>query len=185
MRHTIITSVAIVALAVGLHAQATTTKAKEAAGAAEYTTEQMTGEVVLIEGNSLYVKMQSGKYRVFNVPPGRQFIIDGQARLIGELKPGTILTATVVTKNQPVTVRTTTALNGTVSWVAGNYVVLTLENGENREYTVPESYRFTVSGKPATVYELKKGMKVSGTKIVAEPQTEISTQTVVTGKAPK
>ena len=42
-----------------------------------------------------------------------------------------------------------------------------------------------VEGKPATVHELKPGMKVSATKIVEEPQTEISTETVITGKAPK
>ena len=75
--------------------------------------------------------------------------------------------------------------NGTVWYVSGNYVVVTLENGENREYTVPASYKFVVNGKPASVSELRKGMKVSGTKIVAEPRTEIATQTVITGKAPK
>ena len=40
----------------------------------------------------------------------------------------------------PVTVRTTSTLNGTVWWAQGNYVVLTLENGENKEYQVPESF---------------------------------------------
>jgi hypothetical protein len=71
-------------------------------------------------------------------------------------------------------------------WYAqGNYVVLTLENGENKEYKVPESFRFNVEGKPASVHELKKGMKVTATKIVEEPQTEISSETAITGKAPK
>ena len=64
-------------------------------------------------------------------------------------------------------------------------MVLTLANGENREFNVPESFQFTVSGKPATVNELRKGMKVSATKIVAEPQTEISEKVMVTGSAPK
>ena len=122
---------------------------------------------------------------VFNVQPGREFVIDGQTQHIGDLKPGTMLTATVTTKNQSVTVRTTSALNGTVWWVQGNYVILTLENGENKEYTVPESFKFMVEGKPASVSELKTGMKVSATKIVEEPQTEISSKTVITGKAPK
>jgi len=106
-------------------------------------------------------------------------------RLIADLKPGTVLTGTIVKKVTPVTVRTTSTLNGTVWWAQGDYVVLTLENGEQKEYKVPASFKFMVEGKPATVHELKQGMKVSATKIVEEPQTELSTETVITGKAPK
>ena len=81
--------------------------------------------------------------------------------------------------------RTTTVTNGTVWFASGNYVILTLASGENREYNVPASFRFVVEGKPAAVTDLRKGMKVSGEKIVEEPRTEISTKTVITGKAPK
>ena len=112
-------------------------------------------------------------------------MIDGQAKHIADLKPGTVLTGTIVKKVTPVTVRTTSTLNGTVWWAQGDYVVLTLENGEQKEYKVPASFKFMVEGKPATVQELKQGMKVSATKIVEEPQTELSTETVITGKAPK
>jgi hypothetical protein len=169
-----------------LHAQVATTKTTEAAGAAKVTTSQITGEVVGIEGNRLLARLQpSGVYQFFNVQPGREFIIDGQKKLIGDIKPGTVLTATVTTTDQPLTTRTTTVTNGTVWWVQGNYVVLTFPDGENKAYTVPESYRFVVDGKPATVADLKKGMRVSGTKIVSEPQRDISTTTTVTGKAPK
>ena len=72
--------------------------------------------------------------------------------------------------------------SGTVS---GNYVILTQENGENHEYTVPATFKFMVEGKPASVSELRKGMKVSASKIVEEQHTEISTQGYITGKAPK
>jgi len=42
-----------------------------------------------------------------------------------------------------------------------------------------------VEEKAASVNELKPAMKVTATKIVEEPETEFSTATVVTGKAPK
>jgi hypothetical protein len=42
-----------------------------------------------------------------------------------------------------------------------------------------------VEGKPAAVSELKRGMKVSATKIVEEPHTELASNTVITGKSPK
>ena len=96
-----------------------------------------------------------------------------------------VLTASVITRTQPITVRTTTVTNGTVWYVQGNLVILTLANGQSREYVIPEGFTFIVDGKPASVKELRKGMKVSGTKVVEEPTTEISEQTVVTGKSPK
>ena len=67
----------------------------------------------------------------------------------------------------------------------GNYAIITLENGENREYNVPDGFTFTAEGKPATMKDLRKGMKVSATKIVSEPTTEITSTTVVTGRSPK
>ena len=175
-----------VVMAAGLQAQTSTTKTKEPAGPAKVVTSTLTGEVALTEGNQLLVRMkQSGRYRYFSLKPGQQFIIDGQPKLIGDLKPGTTLTATIYTTTQSVTVRTTSMLSGTVWYVSGNYVILTLANGENHEYNVPPSFKFVVEGKPASVDELRKGMKVSATKIVEEPHTEISTQGYITGKAPK
>lgn len=174
---------ALLITAGGLQAQVTQ-KTDAVKGAAQVTTEQMTGEVVWVQGNTLVAKMlPRGYYAVFNVKPGREFMIDGQTRHIGDLKPGTVLTATVTTTTQPVTVRTISSLTGKVWWVQGNYVVLTLANGENKEYNVPESFKFIVQGKPASVGELKVGMDVSATKIVEEPHTEISETTVITGKS--
>jgi hypothetical protein len=186
-RHFIMTGVAVLlASAVGLRAQTTTSNVTQAAGDAKVSTEQITGEVALVEGNRLVVKLlPQGVFRYFDIPPGRQFIVDGQTRLISDLRPGTVLTATATTTTQPVVVRTTTVTNGTVWYVSGNYVILTLASGENREYVVPPTFRFMVEGKPASVADLRKGMKVSGEKVIEEPRTEISTKTVITGKAPK
>ncbi len=189
MRHrTIITGTALLALLAGpgvLCAQAQTTTQKTK-GSIHVESTRMTGVVDWIQGNTLVVKMRPhGEYRVFIVPADREFDIDGQIKHVGDIKRGTVLTATVLTTTQPVTVRTTSSLSGTVAWVQGNYVVLTLENGENHEYHVPASFKFVVDGKPASVAELKQGMKVSATKIVEQPHTELSSKMTVTGTAPK
>ncbi len=185
-RQTITTGLAVMTLAALVHGQATSKKEKVPGAASHEVTAKMTGEVVWVQGNWLAAKMQpNGRLSIFNVQPGREFTIDGQTKHVADLKPGTVLTATVITTTQPVTVRTTSSLTGTVWYASGNYVILMLESGENKEYHVPESFRFIVEGKPASVHELKQGMKVSATKIVEEPRTEISTQTTITGKAPK
>ena len=180
-RRGIMICVAVFAMATGLGAQTT----KEA-GKPEVTTEQITGEVVLVDKNVLLARMQpSGQYRMFNIQPSQQFVVDGKSKRLSDLTPGTFLTATAITTTQPITVRTMTVTNGTVWYVQGNYVIITLENGQNREYTVPESFTFTAEGKHATVKDLRKGMKVSATKIVAEPTAEISKEIVITGKSPQ
>jgi hypothetical protein len=184
-RQVIMTSAVFLTMTGGAYAQATS-QTEKVAGEAKVETVKMTGEVAWVQGDWLFAKMQPlGNYSLFNVKPGREFMIDGQIKHISELKPGTVLTGMITTKTTPVTLRTTSTLNGTVWYSQGNYVVLTLANGENREYHVPESFKFMVEGKPASVNELKPGMKVTATKITEEPQTEISTQTQITGKAPR
>lgn len=185
-RQTITTALAVMTLAVVVHGQVTSKKEEVPGAASKEVTAKVTGEVVWVQGNWLAAKLApDGRLSVFNVQPGREFMIDGQVKYIGDLKAGTVLSATVITTTQPVTVRTTSSLNGTVWYASGDYVILTLENGENKSYKVPESFRFNVNGKPASVNELRQGMKVTATKIVEEPYTEMSTNTTITGKAPK
>ena len=186
LRRVLITAAGVMILTAGPLAQGA--KTTTPSGAAKVTTSQMTGEVVLVDGNNLLVRMTpSGQYRIFNVEPTRQVMIDGQPRTVRELTPGTILTATITTTEQPVTDRTATVTNGTVWFVdkARNHLIVTLDNGENRSYDVPQGFKFTVEGRPATIEDLRQGMKLSATKMVATPRTEMSKTTVVTGKAPK
>ena len=109
----------------------------------------MTGDVVTVDGTNLLVKMQpGGELRFFNVPPGRQFMIDGQNKLVGDLKPGTHLTAMVITKTQPLTVRTMSTISGTVWHAQGNYVILTLSNGRAASSTSPSPTGSPSTGSP-------------------------------------
>ena len=165
------------------HAQATT---RHAAGTATETKSQISGEVLYVEGNTLVCKMQpGGESRQFNVPPERKFIIDGQAKTVADLKPGTMLTATVTTKNQDVRVRTLSVVKGTVWWKEGNTVILTLDNGENRQFNVSDSLMVDVDGKKTPIKDVKKGTKIVASKMVEEPETVITSDVTVTGTAPK
>jgi len=155
-------------------------------GKTSVTTEQLKGTVEYVEGNHLVVRTADGNIREFNVPESRKFTIDGRDVTVHDLKRGTRLSATVTTTTTSVTDRTTTVGTGTVWWVAGKTVIITLPNGENRTYTVEDSFKFNVEGnKTANVSDLKKGMKISAEKIVEEPRTEIVSNTVVTGQAPR
>ena len=187
---TVLTGIAIgsvVVLMTGVAQQKLPETTKESIRSkASVTTEQLHGTVEYVEGNDLVVRMTDGSIREFNVPESRKFTIDGRDLTVHDLKRGTKLSATVTTTMTPVTDRTTTVGMGTVWWVAGKTVIITLPNGENRTYTVKDDYRFNVEGnKNATVSDLKKGMKISAERIVEEPRTEIVSNTVVTGQAPR
>ena len=128
-------AVGVVLLSAGTAAAQTTSKTTET-GTAQFTVAQVSGEVVAVDDNYVLVKIRpSGVQRWFSVSPDRKFIIDGQPKTVSQLAPGTMLTATAVTKTLPVTVRTTTITNGTVLNVTGRTLSVRLENGERRSYT--------------------------------------------------
>jgi len=144
---------------------------------------QITCEVVQVDGNYLLVKLESGEVRVFNVDPERKFIVDGVPLSVGQLKPGTVLTATFDTK-PPVGAPVDT-VTGKVWYASGSTVILTLPDGTNKSYKVPPSFQFIVGDQPATVNDLRKGMKVTAHRIPEPPAMEICYDIEITGTARK
>ena len=166
-------------------AQATQTKETVAGGAAKVKTSQVKGELVAKGSNWLIAKDAAGNYRLYSVQPGRKAIVDGVAKTLDQLQLGTMLTSTATTTETPLVNRTTTITQGTVFWAAPKSIIVTLENGENKQYEVPSDFKFDVDGKKLSAMELRPGMKVTGTKIVEEPVNLITHDVLVTGVAPK
>jgi RNase P/RNase MRP subunit p29 len=170
-------------LAVTAAAQTSTTE--RIAGSASHSTTHLSGVVVTAEGNTLVAKMPNGELRTFNVKESTKFVIDGRETAVRDLKPGTSLSATMITTTTPITERTTSSLTGTVWYVAGNTVILTLPDGTNKMYKAQPHFKFTVDGREAEVSDLRKGMRIAAKKIVEEPVSEVASNTTVTGSAPK
>ncbi len=178
-------AVAALSLAAGAAAQPTSTSGT-VPGAAKVTTTQLQGEVAYIQGDYLIAKMiPSGDFRLFQLRPGKTATIDGVVVPLNQAKIGTMLTANVTVTETPVTDRTVTTLKGTVWHASPTSVILTLENGENRQYDVPQGLKFDVDGQMKEAMELRPGMKVTATKVVEVPRTEIREDNVVTGVGPK
>jgi hypothetical protein len=166
-------------------AQATQTKETVPGGPASAKTVQVKGELVAKGSNWLIAKDPAGFYKVYAVQPGRKAIVDGVPTTLDQLKLGTMLTSTATTTETPLVDRTTTITQGTVFWAAPTSIIVTLDNGENRQYEVPEGFKFNVEGKQLEAMELRPGMKLTGTKIVEQPRVVITHDVVVTGTAPK
>jgi hypothetical protein len=155
-------------------------------GAPKVTKSQLKGEVAYIQGDYLIAKMSpGGNYRLFQLKQGKTATIDGVVMPLNKAPIGTVLTAEVTVTETPIVDRTTTTLKGKI-WVSSpTSVIVTLENGENRQYDVPKGFMFDVDGRKVEAMELRPGMNLTATKIVESPRTEIATDAVVTGVGPK
>jgi hypothetical protein len=173
------------AFALSMSAQVKT-ETTTSAGQASHETTVERAEVVHVSGNDLVVKMEDGTIRhIANVPESARVTVDGQELGIHSLKPGMKLQRTITVTTTPQTVTTVQTVTGKVWHVnPPNTVVLTLEDGTNQQFKIPKDQKFMVDGQETDAWGLKKGMKISATKIVEEPVTSISEHRRLTGNMP-
>ena len=178
----LIIGLATLCLAATASAQPTQSTQKVATGTPKVKAMQLKGVVVAVKGNHLVARMlPSNEYRLFITKPGQTATIDGAVTPMTNLAVGTVLTASVAIMETPVVDRTVATLTGTV-WHAGpTTVILTLANGENRQYDVPAGMKFNVDGAMKEAMDLRPGMKVTATKVVESPRMELATDSVITG----
>ena len=166
-------------------AQVKTTTATET-GQPMQTIQVERGEVWYVSGNDLVVKMEDGTLRNFmNVPDDVRATVDGKQLSVRELKPGMKLQRTISTTVTPALITTVQTITGTVFFVSPpKSVILTLEDGTNQQFDIPNGQMFEVQGKTVDAFGLKKGMKVSAAKIIQTPATMTAQQRSVTGNMP-
>jgi hypothetical protein len=144
------------------------------------------GEVVLVRGNDLVVKMQDGAIRHFpNVPESARVTVEGRQLGIHDLTPGMKLERTITVTTTPKTVTTVQTVTGKVWHITPpRSVILTMEDGTNQQFQIPKDQKFNVDGRETDAWGLKKGMKVSATKIVEVPEVHVQREQRVSGTMP-
>jgi len=181
----LVTGAACLAFTMSARAQVQT-ETNTTAGQATKQVKVEHATVVAVSGNDLVVKMDDGTLRhIANVPESARVTVDGQQLGIHDLKPGMTLQRTITTTTTPKVITTTQSVTGTVWHVQPpNSVILTLEDGKNQEFKIPKGQKFNVNGQMTDAFGLKKGMKVSATKVVEEPITVVDQQRKLTGQLP-
>jgi hypothetical protein len=161
----------------------TTTTIKH--GQASFDTQVRNAEVVYVEGNDLVLKLEDGKVEHLVVPNSDRFTIDGNDVSVGQLTTGTKLTQTITTTTAPRYVSTVRTLKGKVWHVNAHAstVVLTLPEGTNQSYKIPNHAKITVGGEPKTVFDLRKGMNLEATIVTDDTHTVIERNKSVVGEA--
>ena len=144
------------------------------------------GEVVHVSGNDVVVKMEDGSLRDFHhVSEGARVNVDGKELGVHDLKPGMKLQKTITVTTTPQTITTVKKVTGKIFHVnPPNKVILSLEDGTNQQFTIPEGQKFNIDGQELDAFHLKKGMKITATKVIEEPVTTSQQQTQLTGSMP-
>lgn len=154
-------------------------------GAATTQTKVERGEAIYVSGNSLVVRMENGEIRHFNVPDNVTVTVDGKELTVHDLKPGMKLQRTITTTTTPKTITTVRTVQGTV-WnvMPPTSVILTLEDGKNKQFKIPSGQKFMVDGRETDAFGLKKGMKISASAVTEVPETVVAQQIKRTGIMP-
>lgn len=176
----------VVALFVTAATAQVKTETTKSQGQATVQTHVERGEVVYVSGNDVVVKMENGEIRNFpNVPESARVAVNGQQLSVHDLKPGMKLERTITTTTTPETITTVKTVTGTIHHISPpSTVILTLEDGTNEKFTIPRGQKFNVDGNEKDAWGLRKGMKVSATKIVTEPSQSVAQSSHTTGQMP-
>jgi hypothetical protein len=173
------------AFTLSLGAQVQTQSSEQTTGSAKTVTVEK-GEVVYVSGNDLVVKMADGTIRHFpNVPESARATVDGKELGIHDLKPGMHLQRTITTTNTSKMMTTVQSVTGTV-WKVNPplSVILTLEDGKNQQFKIPKGQKFNIDGQTVDAWGLKKGMRISATRVVEAPVDVVTQQAKLTGTMP-
>lgn len=143
-------------------------------------------EVVYVNGNDVVLRMEDGTIRHLpNVPDSAHATVNGKDIGVHDLKVGMKLEHTITTTTTPKLVTTVQSVTGKVWHVSPpSSVILTLEDGSNQKFKIPKDQKFNVDGKMVDAWGLKKGMRISATKVVEEPVTEVNIHKQITGTEP-
>ena len=89
----------------------------------------------------------------------------------------------VSTTSQTGTAKVTTDVTrGKVAYVSGNLLVVKLDNGQVRDFTVPAGTKFNVDGKDLTINQLQPGMTLTRTITTTTVPKTVTTVRTIEGK---
>jgi hypothetical protein len=144
------------------------------------------GEIVYVSGNDVVVRMEDGSLRdFFNVPDSVTMNVDGRHLNVHQLKPGMKVERQTITTSTPRVITKVETVTGKVWHVTPpSTVILTLEDGSNQSFKIPNGQKFTINGEETDAFGLKKGMVVSAQRITEVPETVITQQVKRTGTMP-
>ncbi len=164
------------ALSLTASGQVQTTTKTTPEGAPTRSVKVERGTIVYVSGNTVVVKAEDGTLRHFNnVPDSTTVTVDGKQLNVHQLQPGMIVERQTITTTTPKIITTIKTVSGTVWYVnPPNSVILTMENGKNQSFKIPNGQKFTVNGQVTDAFGLRKGMMVDAQQVIEQPATVVA-----------
>jgi hypothetical protein len=185
MRRLLVGGALCVAFCLPAFAQVQSTETVEH-GAATHQVEIQRGEIVYVSGNDVVIKMENGELRHFNnVPDSVTVTVDGRQLNVHQVKPGMKVEKQTITTTTPRVVTKVETVTGKVWQVSPpNSVILTLEDGTNQRFKIPNGQKFNINGTDTDAFGLRKGMVVSAQRVTEVPETVVTQEVKRTGVMP-
>ncbi len=166
--------------------QVETTTKSAVAGAASHSVKVERGTVVYVSGNSLVVKAEDGTLRHFdNIPDSVTVNVGGKQLNVHQLQPGMTVERETITTTTPKMITTIKTVTGTV-WAVSppTTVILTMEDGKNKRFKIPNGQKFMVNGQETDAFGLRKGMQVNAQQVTEQPEEVVTQQIKRSGTMP-
>jgi len=185
MRRLLIGGALCVALCLPAFAQVQSSETAEH-GTPTHQVEIQRGEIVYVSGNDVVIKMENGELRHFNnVPDSVTVTVDGQQLNVHQVRPGMKVEKQTITTTTPRVVTKVETVTGKVWQVSPpNSVILTLEDGTNQRFKIPNGQKFNINGTETDAFGLRKGMVVSAQRVTEVPETVVTQEVKRTGVMP-
>jgi hypothetical protein len=183
LTHLVATGIACISFSLAMNAQIKTETSTTHGPATEVVSVDR-GEVVYASGSDLVLRKDNGTIVHFAGVIDAA-TVDGKQVAIDALEPGMKLERTITTTTTPHTVKTVESVTGKVWHVSPpRFVILTLDDGTNHKFDLPNDHKVMVDGKVVDAWHLKKGMKISATRVIETPGNVVSQQTRLTATSP-
>src|ERR1700678_2801204 len=183
LTHLVATGIACISFSLAMNAQIKTETSTTHGPATEVVSVDR-GEVVYASGSDLVLRKDDGTIVHFAGVIDAA-TVDGKQVAIDALELGMKLERTITTTTTPHTVKTVESVTGKVWHVSPpRFVILTLDDGTNHKFDLPNDHKIIVDGQVVDAWHLKKGMKISATRVIEVPGTVVAQQTRFTGTAP-
>jgi hypothetical protein len=166
-------------------AQVKTQTSENLAGSTRQVTVER-GEIVYLKGRTVVIRMGDGELKSFeNVPESTSFIVDGKPVNIHTAKVGMVLERQTIKTTMPKVITTVETVTGKVWHVTPpKWVVLTLQDGTQQQFNIPNGQKFMIDGKETDVSGLRKGMTVTAQRVTEVPMTVVTESVRRTGTMP-
>ena len=174
------------AFALTASGQVETTTKTATAGAATHSVKVEKGTVVYVSGNSVVIKAEDGTLRHFdNVPDSVTVNVGGKQLNVHQLQPGMTVERETITTTTPKMITTVKTVTGTVWAVTPpTTVILTMEDGKNQRFKIPNGQKFMINGQETDAFGLRKGMQVSAQQVTEAPEQVVTQQIKRSGTMP-